>query len=257
LTKKNEELVKRFTHFLENLPSETLRELLKTEALLKDWEKCRAYNYLVAKTWEAKACGFNDPLESMVDQGEIDPFTKRLIWAIVDHYSRLWELVQVVEGYVSYACHRYQIDYPFTSAADFFMEIVKELEDSSFKPRLKPYAEISIKKLEKASKAMSNLPNGKTKILSDIKGWLAQLEVSSDSPWLSFTLLVSEFLAKHNDRLVQARLEDLDRAVKRLSETNATGLRKRGSETWKQLKSHAWINGEIVPVQGQGNIYCS
>jgi len=235
---------KKIARVLNNLPTESLGALIKTEDQLINWLAHRKFRIFAAQCWRALHKGDEDPLRALLESREIDRSTYEHVWLTVDFYERLWELVQVSFYYVQPELENYGLSFLSKSAAALFSFIVLFEANADFFVCLKPYHECSSGKQTKNQRLAKKVLKGEAKPheLRQLKGLNDKNEFNLP---LFITLAISQEKATRKEPVLKAKLEAFNVALFKLSDCEATACRKAGS--------FAWNKGEMIRAKRGGS----
>lgn len=135
----DKKLANKFSIFLGKLPDDELKRLIKTQDQLEEWLTARNMNNHIAKCFQARFTGKNDPIENWKNEGKLQHLKWELVWQSVDVYESLWSLIQLCYGDIRDFLLQLEIVCPYPSAFNLFLEIVKINENTVFSKCLKPH----------------------------------------------------------------------------------------------------------------------
>jgi len=252
MSKKNNSIEKYISKAIAELPEESLKQIAQTQEQLDYWSYLRDWNALVAMQWKAFFTGQNNPLNSFIENGEIDRWTYDMVGLTVDAYTKLWALIQEGEPFI-----RQRVppeDYPFRNAAGLFLAIVRPNLNEQFRLSL-GYSRISLpnkgKVRELFAKAIEQDLNAKEERKFVELHHEQPLEVN---PWLVVSMITFAQKAKNN-RLLGNKLDDFWRAKARLAQEESAACKaRRASKFRPKLRSYRWNQGDIA-FGNQGGTY--
>lgn len=242
--RKSLALEKRIATAIRELPDEAL---FVHRALTNDqrrvFENMRYSSALIAACWIARYTGRDDPLAEALSTRQIDPLTHGYIWAEVNLYSRLWELVQLAERPVRRCAAKLKVNYPFNAAIELFLEIVASSRNGVFSLYLQPYREVSLKKQAKmADLSIKLLENAVVPHeMNRLRGLNSSLYPIRHQ-WATFLFDVCEIESRKSS-VIKNSFDDYKTAATRACELFQTATRKRESPTWTRWQSEVWKDG--------------
>jgi len=258
-------LAKKFASFLVKIPDEKLKELAKTQKLLEKWQTAKNINQYVAKCFEARFSGQNDPIEDWKKQGKVKEMKWELVWRKIEVYEALWGLVQLTFSDIKALIEAIGLEFPFCRAFDLFLEIIACKENLVYARHLDAYYKNSVNEQEQLFKLtrkklwleksplQKELSHQEQEKLNQLTQYYA-----SKQPWLEITWAVclfktsldsSSLIASKVKEFKQKAEEEFDLIVK------VYGDSRKGRLPDGKLKSETWIDGECYAGQRYGGIY--
>jgi len=253
---------------MESLPSARLLRHDATPDQRQEWQRLRERQFWISKCWKARFSGKLDPLEEL----SISKKIKDEIWDEVDCLRSLWELIQEGWTVIKTSAKKDKLPFPFQEPVQLFVEAVRAEVDYCYRFCLRPYQEVSTKKIGKDfASTIKSLKNhhGKSTLMTipeerkardhgfhkELNTHVRELQAEGVHDWalLSIFLCGEACRAKPATyRRLQDKLDDLDRAEERILKRGVTATRRRGE--WEDLihPSFAWINGKRVYTAANG-----
>jgi hypothetical protein len=229
--------------FLTTLPSDGLFIFdAKTQAQQMEWHRHRGIHHILSQCWTARFTGGDDPLAKYQGKKGEPGFFYDRCWLTIDIYEQVWGLVQLSEGYIREKFTELKSEYPFESALDLFLYILLEQANENYSICLRPYVEISARKIAEGARLLSKADNLNPIQMKKAK---ALSSYAPDHKWLTFLLVISTVKATNKRKALKSKLEQYNRTVSKYLEAEATFAR--------ECSGFAWNNGEILASKRGGN----
>src|SRR3569832_2004782 len=135
----DKKLTRKFSTFLGKLPDEELKRLIKTQNQFEEWLTARSMNNHIAKCFQARFTGEDDPIEKWKNDGKLQRLKWEMVCQSVVVYESLCGLIQFCYGDIRNLLLEFEIICPYPSAFTLFLEIVKINENTSYSKCLKPH----------------------------------------------------------------------------------------------------------------------
>jgi len=247
-------LEKKLTRFLVKLPSESLKQLARTEDQIDHWRFCQGSNRMVADCWLARITFSNDPLANLLEIGQINESVYETVHATARFFHSLWGVIYVGEKYIK---KELGATYPFKSAFELFKEVLQVWHDNKFKICLEPYWGLTVADLGKSAGVIQGCIEGSLEP-SEVKGKPHSINAlrsltagltQFNNHWFVLSLGVCEaYSAK--DPSLRAELKTLHSQLLNVSDLVKTAVaRKRASKKYSKLTTTYWRNGNKVIVK--------
>ncbi len=137
LSKKD---LKKLMKLTSELPTVSLLEKYKQvhQDLVIQFFVLRNQGQLLGQGLKARfACGGGNAPEKALENGEIDDYEYQVIWAMIDCYQAIFNLIQMNWKVIKKHLFKYMGDYfkeqSLTSEVDLFLELLREHYDDHFK----------------------------------------------------------------------------------------------------------------------------
>lgn len=156
MTKPNKHLVQRIEEFMSQLPhDEFLKQCLyvytKTHDIVAEHRRLRNQSVLLGKCLKARfGGGGGNPARQLLDAGMIDRWESEYIWALVDVYQALFNLIQIAWEDIKAELSFLSDDCP-NSETDLLFKILGEHYDVKFKKCINGYT-LTVTNVETAAK---------------------------------------------------------------------------------------------------------
>lgn len=252
MAKPNKHLVQRIEEFMSQLPSqELLVRYFTAHYLVAEYLRLKDQSILLGKCLKARfGGGGGNPARKPLDAGTIDQYEYDLIWALVDVYEALfnlvqtgWEDIQAALGSLSDEC--------LSSETDLFLEILREHYDTKFRVCAEGH-KLSVSNVEVAAKLTRKAIGG-----NPIKpNWFGEIEFSDQErfdagfsqhsnnfSWLPLVLGICRESAK-KDSSVKNQLRKVYNELAHFADKQATAIYKsrHESDPTQRVYSIKWEN---------------
>ncbi len=136
--------------FIANQPPHPWLAKTKTIDQISDWRSERIYQSQLAIAFYSRMSGSQDPLESLLGLGLIHQNTYETIWFEVDWLEALWGLIQLGFSHIKSEVEASGSEFPFKEPISLFQRVLAEMAQAPLETSIKPYYEVSPKKLRKS-----------------------------------------------------------------------------------------------------------
>ncbi len=277
MSQSEKEVLEKIAQFMESLPSESLLEKCWTEEQKEEWQKTRNIQVYLVESWRYKFI-YNQvyPVPEAFNKPDVSKHKYDLIVLNVELYKAQWELIQVVEKYmkqlhsvfgnflsnkkISSQVHKFFPNsiflkpYPFNSAYDLFVAVLKEEIEGAFSICLEKHHSINIKGIKNGVKQLIEMiqhADNCTGVYPQLNS-IQQEKVKKNIGWhrISFSwwgmiLFICQFAAIV-DSSVRTKLIVLNKSTIEVFKLSAKASYK--------LKSFTWIDGKKVPFDKFGGV---
>lgn len=230
---------KQIAQLLSAVPEGRLLLLTKTLDQFHHWLMHRFTYTAVAAAWIAEREDQDDPIEPLLESGELCQNDYNRIRRLVDYYQRLWTLVYRVEPFIrkelAEKLTKAKLQYPFQDRHELFACIVREQTNNEFSLCF-DYKEYSAKKNEKQCRQLASFLDGKPLTKQQERNLLESLTEAKlkKHVWSLLLLGVAQKKATRRHIHIKDALTDFYAALARLFEDEATHFRIQGSYRWRE-----------------------
>ena len=177
MNQEEREVLEKIAQVMESLPGESLLEKCWNEEQKEEWQKARNIQVYLVEFWRYKFIYDQVyPMPEAFKKPEVSKHKYDLIVLNVELYKAQWELIQVVEKYlkqlhsvfghllsnkkISSQVHKFFPNsvflkpYPFNSAYDLFVAVLKEEIEGAFEICLEKHYGINLKRIKNGVKQL-------------------------------------------------------------------------------------------------------